>query len=171
MDRYRVPRKPMLNTEAALLCPISTPACSEAQANAIGRFYIRAIADGLLGHLWYVYDSDAFNYTALVEPSDVSVQRPTYQAYRQVATLLSGARLLGPLIGQADGIEGYRFASGGSRTITAVWSNSEQLALIPAQPGAEITCADRSGEPIVCANTDGAVQLVTRPGPLFVIER
>jgi hypothetical protein len=105
-----------------------------------------------------------------VEPSDVSVQRPIYQAYRQAATLLRGARLLGPLEGQAAGIEGYRFASG-ARTITVFWSNSEQVAVIPAQPGAEITCADRSGEPIVCANTDGAVQLTTRPGPLFVIER
>jgi len=171
MDRYGVPRKPLINTEAALLCTTPTPACSEAQANAIGRFYIRAIADGLLGHLWYIYDSDAFNYTALVEPSDVSVQRPIYQAYRQVATLLRGARLLGPLTGQASGIEGYRFASGGARTITVFWSDSQQLAVIPVQPGAEITCDDRSGEPIDCANTDGAVQLTTRPGPLFVIER
>ena len=170
MDRYHVPRKPMLNTEAALLCTISTPACSEAQANAIGRFYIRAIADGLLGHLWYVYDSDEFNHTALVEPADVSVQRPIYQAYRQVAARLTGARLLGPLTGQATGIEGYRFASG-VRTITAFWSDSEQIARIPAQPGAEVTCADRGGEPIVCANTEGVVQLVTRPGPQFVIER
>jgi hypothetical protein len=170
MDKYGVPRKPMLNTEAALLCPTSTPDCSEAQANAIGRFYIRAIADQLLGHLWYIYDSDAFNHTALVEPADVSVQRPTYLAYRQLAVLLDGARLLGPLTGQAAGIEGYRFTSG-TRTITVFWSNSEQVAVIPAQPGAEITCADRSGEPIVCANTDGVVQLVARPGPLFVIER
>jgi hypothetical protein len=169
MDRYGVPRKPMLNTEAALLCPILTPACSQAQENAIGRFYIRAIVDGLLGHLWYIYDSDDFNHTALVEPSDVSVQRPIYQAYRQIATLLSGARLLGPLPGQATGIEGYRFASG-ARTITVFWSDSEQIAVIPAQPGAEVTCADHVGEPIVCANTDGAVQLITQPGPLFVIE-
>ena len=170
MDRYGVPRKPMLNTEAALLCTTTTPACSEAQANAIGRFYIRAIADGLLGHLWYVYDSDDFNHTALVEPADVSVQRPIYQAYRQVAALLTGARLLGPLAGQAAGIEGYRFASG-TRTITVFWSNSEQTAVVPAQPGAEVACTDRSGEPIVCANVDGAVQLTARPGPLFVIER
>jgi hypothetical protein len=169
MDRYAVPRKPLLNTEAALLCAVATPECSEAQANAIGRFYIRAIADDLLGHLWYVYDSDDFNHTALVEPSNVSVQRPIYHAYRQVATLLTGARLLGPLIGQAAGIEGYRFASG-ARAITVFWSNSEQIASIPAQPGTEVTCADRGGEPIVCTNTDGAVRLTTRPGPLFVIE-
>jgi hypothetical protein len=169
MDRYSIPRKPMLNTEAALLCTTVTAACSEAQANAIGRFYIRAIADDLLGHLWYIYDSDEFNHTALIEPSDVTVQRPIYHAFRQAATLLNGARLLGPLEGQAPGVEGYRFASG-IRTITAFWSDSEQIAVIPAAPGAEVTCADRGGKPIACTNTEGAVQLIARPGPLFVIE-
>jgi hypothetical protein len=169
MDRYGVARKPMLNTEAALLCATSTPECREAQANAIGRFYIRAIADGLLGHLWYVYDSDAFNHTALVEPTDVSVQRPTYQAYRHVAELLRGARLRGPLADQAAGIEGYQFTSG-ARTLTVFWSDGEQLAVIPAVPGAAIACTDRGGEPIECANVDGAVRLPTRPGPIFVVE-
>jgi hypothetical protein len=170
MDRYGVPRKPMINTEAALLCTLVTPDCSEAQANALGRFYIRSLADGLLGYLWYVYDSDEFNHTALVEPSDVSVQRPLYQSYRQVAALLTGARLLGPLEGQAAGVEGYRFA-GGAGTITAFWSDSEQIATIPAQPGAQVACADRSGAAVVCANVDGSVQLLTRPGPQFVIEQ
>jgi len=169
MDRYGVPRKPMLNTEAALLCTTATPECREAQSDAIGRFYIRAIADGLLGHLWYIYDSDEFNHTALVEPSDLSVQRPTYQTYLHVATMLRGARLLGPLADQAAGVEGYQFASG-PRTITVFWSNSEQIAVIPALPGAEINCTNRSGEPIECANTDGAVRLATRSGPIFVVE-
>jgi hypothetical protein len=170
MDRYGVARKPMINTEAALLCTTSTPACSQAQADAIGRYYVRAIVDGLLGHLWYIYDSDDFNYTALVEPSDVSVQRQAYQSYRHVAALLSGARLLEPLAGQAAGVEGYRFASG-ARTVTVFWSDSERIAVIPAQPGADISCTDRGGEPIVCANTDGAIQLVARGGPVFVVER
>jgi hypothetical protein len=170
MDRYGVARKPMINTEAALLCTISTPTCSEAQADAIGRYYVRAIVDGLLGHLWYIYDSDDFNYTALVEPSDVSVQRQAYQSYRHVAALLNGARLLGPLTGQAAGVEGYRFTSG-ERTVTVFWSDSEQIAVIPSQVGADVNCTDRGGEPIVCANADGAVQLVTRSGPVFVVER
>ena len=97
MDKYGVPRKPMINTETALLCSAVTPECRQAQADAIGRSYTRAIADGLLGHLWYLYDSDGFYNTALVEPSDVFTQRPTYQAYRNAATLLGGARFLGPL--------------------------------------------------------------------------
>jgi hypothetical protein len=170
MDRYGVARKPMLNTEAALLCTTLTPECSEAQANAIGRFYIRAIADGLIGHLWYIYDSDEFNHTALVEPSDVSVQRPIYLAYRQMTLLLNGARLLGPLDGQVAGIEGYRFASG-ARTITVFWSDSAQIANIPAQPGAELTCIDRGGEPIVCDNIDGMVTLAAMAGPTYIIEQ
>jgi hypothetical protein len=97
------------------------------------------------------------------------MQRPAYHVYRQVATLLSGAHLIGPLEGQAAGIEGYRFASG-TRTITVFWSNSEQVAVIQALPGARVTCADRSGEPIVCDNTEGAVTLAAAAGPTYVIE-
>jgi hypothetical protein len=170
MDSYGVARKPMLNTEAALLCSILTPECSEAQVDAIGRFYIRAIADGLLGHLWYIYDSDEFNHTALVEPTNVLVQRPIYQAYRQLALLLSGARLLGPLAGQNPGVEGYRFSSSAG-TVTAFWSDSEQIANIPVLPAAELTCSDRGGEPIVCDNTEGIVTLTAKPGPTYVVER
>jgi hypothetical protein len=170
MDRYGVARKPMLNTEAALLCTSSTPACTEAQVNAIGRFYVRALADGLLGQLWYIYDSDDFNYTALVEPSNVLVQRPIYLAYKQAAALLSGARLLGSLDAQAAGIEGYRFVNG-ARTITAFWSDSQQIAVIPASPGAEVTCTNRSGEPIACDNIEGIVMLITETGPIYVVEQ
>jgi hypothetical protein len=129
MNKYGVPRKPMINTETALLCSAATPECRQAQADAIGRSYTRAIADGLLGHLWYVYDSDGFYNTALVEPSDVFAQRSTYQAYRSAATLLGGARLLGPLSGQGAGVEGYRFSSAG-RTIVVLWSDKQQHVAI-----------------------------------------
>jgi hypothetical protein len=98
------------------------------------------------------------------------VRRQAYQSYRHVAAVLSGARLLGPLTGQGTGIEGYRFASG-ARTITVLWSDSEQIAVIPAQPGADVSCTDRGGEPVACVNADGAIQLVARSGPVFVVER
>jgi hypothetical protein len=170
MDSYGVARKPMLNTEAALLCTIVTPECSEAQANAIGRFYIRAIADGLLGHMWYIYDSDEFNHTALVEPTDVSVQRPIYQAYRHMTQLLNGARLLGPLAGQVPGIEGYRFISG-IGVVTVFWSDSGQIAAVSVRPGAVVACSDRGGETVVCDNTDGLVTLAAKAGPTYIVEQ
>jgi hypothetical protein len=170
MDRYGVPHKPMLNTEAALLCTIPTPACSEAQANAIGRFYIRAIVDGLLGHLWYVYDSDDFNHTALVEPSNVLVQRPIYQAYRNAATHLSGARFLERLSAQGAGVEGYRFSRAG-QTIVTFWSDTQQQVAIEVAPDATITCVNNTGAPLLCQNDLGLVSLIAQASPTYVIIR
>jgi hypothetical protein len=170
MDRYGVPRKPLLNTEAALLCSTATPACSQAQANAIGRFYIRAIADGLLGHLWYIYDSDGFNHTALVEPSNVSVQRPIYQAYQNVAMHLGGARFLGRLSAQGAGVEGYRFSRTG-QTIVIFWSDTQQQVAIEVAPSATITCVSNNGAPLPCRNDSGLVSLIAQASPTYVIIR
>jgi hypothetical protein len=168
MRKYNVPEKPMINSEAALLCATPTFNCRQAQADAIGRYYTRALGDRLLGHLWYVYDSDSFYNTALVEPSDISVQRPTYQAYRTVAAILGGARPLGALSSQA-GVEGYRFARG-AQTITVFWSNISQLTTIQVRPGAAVSCTDRDGGKIICDNIGGAVSLVARSGPSYILE-
>jgi hypothetical protein len=170
MLKYNVSQKPLLNSEAALLCIIPTPDCRQAQADAIGRYYTRAINDGLLGHLWYLYDSDGFNNTALVEPSDITVQRPTYQAYRNAAAVLGNAQVLGPLAGQEAGVEGYRFARG-MQTITVFWSDVSRSAAIPVQPDAVVRCVDRDGTPVMCDNTGGTVALIARSGPTYVIEQ
>jgi hypothetical protein len=168
MRKYSVPQKPMINTEAALLCTTMTLECRQAQADAIGRYFTRAIGDGLLGHLWYIYDSDDFNNTALVEPSDISLPRPSHAAYR-TAAVLGGARLIGPLSGQGAGVEGYRFASG-TQTITVVWSDVPQGVVIPSRPGAIVACIDRDGTAIMCDNTGGAVTLIARNGPTYIVE-
>src|SRR5262249_60710166 len=104
------PEKPLINTETALLCIIATPECREAQTDAIGRYYARAINDELAGQMWYIYDNDSFFNTALVEPSNVAVPRPAFHAYQAAATLLENTRALGPLAGQPAGVEGYRFS-------------------------------------------------------------
>ena len=127
------------------------------------------LADGLLGHLWYIYDSDEFNNTALVDPADISVQRPTYPAYRAAAAILVGVRPIGRLEGQASGIEGYRFARG-EHTITAFWSDAPQLAVIPAPAGVAVECIDRDGGAIMCDNIDGSVTLPAQGGPTYVVE-
>jgi hypothetical protein len=170
MLTYNVAQKPMIDTEAALLCPTLTIECRLAQADALGRYYVRAIDDGLLGHMWYIYDSDAFNNTALVEPTNISVQRTAFLAYKHASALLGGARLLGPLTGQVAGVEGYRFIKG-ARMITAFWSDTSKLATIPTQPGTTATCTDRDGEPIMCDNIDGQVTLFTQSGPTYVVEQ
>jgi hypothetical protein len=170
MRKYNVAQKPMINTEAALLCVTQTLECRQAQADAIGRYYVRAIADGLLGHMWYVYDSDDFNHTALVEPADVTVRRATYRAFRGAAAVLGNARSLGRLAGQPAGVEGYRFARG-AQTITAIWSDTPQAVRVSVLPGAAVACSDRDGAAIMCDNTAGVVALIAQTAPTYVIER
>jgi hypothetical protein len=170
MQAYNVPQKPMIDTEAALLCTTVTPACQQSQADALARYYVRAINDGLIGHMWYIYDSDSFNNTALVDPSNIAIQRPAYLAYQHAAALLGGARLLGPLSGQPAGVEGYRF-TGNPHAVTVFWSNSAQVAVIPVDPGATVSCTDRDGAPIICANIAGQVTITAQTGPTYVVEQ
>ncbi|HJZ46337.1 MAG TPA: hypothetical protein VKE41_04200 [Roseiflexaceae bacterium] len=169
MRTYGVPQKPLINTETALLCIIATPECREAQADAIGRYYARAINDELAGQMWYIYDNDSFFNTALVEPSNVAVPRPAFHAYQAAATLLENTRALGPLAGQPAGVEGYRF-SRGRQMITIVWSNTEQSVALSVDPGASVECFDRDGQPLVCQNINGAVSLTVQSHPIYVIQ-
>jgi hypothetical protein len=170
MSVYGVAQKPMLNSEAGLLCSVLTPACREAQADALGRFYIRALGDKLLGHIWYIYDSDEFNNTALVEPSNVVILRPSYYVYRYASTILAGAAYLGPLSGQPAGVEGYRFSKG-PRAITIFWSDSSQTVTIPVTPGATVSCIARDGTAIACQVVNGGVTLQAQPGLTYVIQQ
>jgi hypothetical protein len=167
MTTYQVPLKPMLITEQALLCD---PACPKLQAYAVGRYYARALGSNLLGSLWYIYDSDGFHNTALVEPSNILQRRPAYYAYKYAATLLSGASSLGPLTDQPSGVEGYRFAQG-RETLIVLWSNKAQGVAIPVDPNASVTCTGWDGAALPCSNEAGLVQLTADLGTIYVIAR
>ncbi len=169
MDTYRVPQKPLLNTESALLCYTASAACQQAQADAIPRMFARAMRDGLLGNVWYIYDSDAFRNTGLVEPGNIIVQRPGYAAFKQSMAMLGGSTYVGALTGQAPGVEGYRFRRNG-QTITVLWSNAAQV--VNLQVGAaRVSCSGRDGTALACANVGGGVTLNAVSGPSYVVEQ
>ena len=170
MQTYGVPQKPLINTETALLCITVTPECREAQADAVGRYYARAINDRLAGLLWYIYDSDSFRNTALVEPSNVAVRRPAFHAYQAAATLLENTRPIGALAGQPAGVEGYRF-SRGRQIVTIVWSNIAQPVTLPVAPGATVDCFDRDGQPLACAISDTDVSITVRSSPIYIVQQ
>lgn len=170
MSAYRVAQKPLFNTEGALLCYAATASCREDQANFVGRLYARAMRDGLVGLSWYVFDSDGFRNTALVEPGNPAVGRTSYAAYRYAAAMFGGADYLGPLTGQPAGVEGYRFRKAGD-TITIVWSNTPQAITIPVAGTASVTCTQRDGTPVACSNTGGLVALTALPNPTYMITR
>jgi hypothetical protein len=167
MQAYNVPRKPMLITEQAVLCDT---ACPKLQAYWVGRFYARAVSSGLLGSLWYIYDSDSFHHTALVEPGAPSQLRPAYSAYQHAAAQLSGAHALGPLLGQPAGVEGYRFAVPAGE-LTIVWSPAPQPIAIPVAPGASVVCTAWDGAPLLCGNTAGSVALTADIEPIYIVSQ
>ncbi|HJZ47936.1 MAG TPA: hypothetical protein VKE41_12250, partial [Roseiflexaceae bacterium] len=166
MSTYQVPLKPMLITEQALLCE---PACPQLQAYMVGRFYARALSSNLLGSLWYMYDSDSFHHTALVEPNNIAQLRPAYDAYKHAAAQLKGASYLGALEGQPAGVEGYRFAQPAGE-LTIVWSATAQPVVIPVASDATVICTAWDGQPLPCINS-GGVALTADLGPIYVAAR
>jgi len=162
---YNVPRKPMLMTETGLLCD---PGCPKLQAYAVGRYYARALNYDLLGSMWYIYDSDEFHHTAMVDPQDPSQPRLAYQAYRHAATLLKDVTNAGALDGQPSGIEGYRF-TGPHGMLTVFWSSKAQPVSIPVDPYAAVTCTAWDGTLLPCANVAGSVALAADLGPIYVV--
>jgi len=167
--KYGVPNKPMMRTEAGLLCNLSVPAavCRAAQADFVARHYARTARDGVLNSIWYSYDGD-WQQGALVEPSNPFAPRPSYIAMKHAAAMFGGAQYAGALTGQPTGVEGYRFRRIGQST-TVVWSNTAQTASIPVAAGVPVACSGRDGQPIDCVNSGGAVTLSVGPSPVFVV--
>jgi len=166
LARYGVSR-PLINTESALLCATATPACVQAQAFAVPRMYARAMRDDLRGLIWYLFDSDSFRNTALVEPTAPATPRPAYAAYLQARTALAGQRYLGPVTGLPAGVEGYRFSSGGRVTIV-LWANTPRAVQLALGPAAALRCAEWDGAAFLCAAPGGALSVEARPGARYI---
>ncbi len=164
MAEWRVPEKPMMNTEAALLCGV---ACPERQADAVGRMYARAIRDGVDGYLWYIYDSDSFFNTAFVEPGNPAVPRPVYGAFKHASLTLGGAEYVGPVGGQPASVEGYHFRRG-SRSIAVVWSDTPQAISLSLPSGTARSCTNREGSPVGCTISGNSVTLTATSGPTYI---
>jgi hypothetical protein len=169
---YGQPAKPLIRTEAALLCTEVTPECRWAQADLVARTYARTVRDQLVATLWYIYDDDGFHNTALIEPYDVFVPRPAYFAYRHAARMFNGAEYLGPIPGLPPAAEGYVFRRGGE-TVYVYWTDDiwgAPFALnVPA--GAVVACTERDGGPMPCALEGGVLQLTAQVSPAFVSVR
>ncbi len=167
MAQYQI-SKPLFNSEGALLCTVSSNACFRAQANIIGRIYARALRDGLMAFVWYAYDSDSFMHTALVEPANLSNQRPAYLAYRHAAQMLRNVRYSAALEQQPSGVEGYRF-SRGTGTVWVVWSDTPVDITIPFPVTQRVTCTAWDGAPIACAVSDTTVTITASSSPTYIV--
>lgn len=172
LKTYGQPAKPMIRTEAALLCPEPSPECRWAQADLVARTYARTVRDELIATLWYIYDDDGYHNTALIEPYDVWVPRPAYFAYRHAARMFNGAAYLGPIPGLPPAAEGYAFRRDGE-TVYVYWTDDVWGApfTIRIPEGASASCTDRDGGPVACAPQGGVLRLTAQVSPAFVVVR
>jgi hypothetical protein len=164
---YNVPPKPMMITEAGILCD---PGCPLTQAYAVGRYYARGLANNLLGVLWYIYDSDDFHNTALIDPDNIAQSRPAYYAYKHAAAQLTGAAYAGALAGQSAGVEGYRFTRTDA-VVIVLWADRARQVNIPVAQGVMVTCTAWDGGALPCSNASGTVALTADQRPMYVVIR
>lgn len=160
--------KPLFNTEGALLCPIVSPECAQAQTDVIARLYARIIRDGVAGFVWYVYDNDSFYRTGMIDPGNPESPRPIYYAYRQAVAQLDGATYLGPLEDQPEAVEGYRFQRGDATTLI-FWADSPATVSIALTANQAVTCSDWDGAPLACTPHEGGISLLANPSPRYVV--
>lgn len=157
LNQYGVAGKPLLNTESALLCSQATPDCLDTQAAYIPRAYAEAMALGLEAQIYYALLNESWYYTGLLN-TDLS-PKPTYEAYKTAASMLSNAQYVGSATGLPTNITGYTFKyRDGSGYIDVLWSKYTSAYAMSVPPGAAVY--DRFG---VLLATGGTVNVDYRP--------
>lgn len=147
--------KPLISTETALLCSIPNNTCMLAQADYAGRALARAYRDDLAGWIWYIYDSDSFNATALIEPDQPAQTRPAYRAIQYANQLLRDAEYVGMLSDQPAGVTVLHFRDG-AKTIYVLWSATIPYDVFLSVPAAgQISCTQRDGVAVPCSRLAG----------------
>jgi hypothetical protein len=169
--RYKLPPKPMIRTEAALLCIEVNPECRWAQADYTARSFARSLRDGLTANIWYIYDHDGYHNTAMIEPEDAFVPRPAYFAYRHVLDMLVGTRYLGPMTGVPGSVEGYRFQRA-TDTVIVFWTDGQPTSFsLPLAQGETSHCSDRDGGSLPCGIAGSRLNLSAQQSPQYVVLR
>ena len=161
LARYQAD-KPVLLSEAGLLCYQSNPQCGprffSAQASYLTRMYARAWANGLLGAIWYTLEGPGWEQGGLLDENQQP--RPAYQALSFMAGLLQGASYDGPR--SSGTIEGYAFRKGATR-YELYWTNDDTPARM-AWPAGTVGAYDLYGQPLPVAGPDLEVNF----NPIFI---
>lgn len=166
MGRYKV-SKPVLLTEAALLCWQSREDCAtrypDAQANYVVRVYTRALANGLIGAIWYTLDGPGWFNGGLLDADQQP--RPAYRTLQIMGKVLRGASSVSRL--QHAVVEGYTIRNGAT-TYLICWTNSFDQEATIALPPQTRAVYDKFGQPIDLAGaavTVGFNPVIIESGP------
>ena len=122
--------KPLILTEGSLICPEwSTEDCNpptdafyEAQADYVTWLYVRNWAEGLLGTIWYRFESPNWRYGSLLD--DNQNPKPAYNALNFITEELKSASYTAQIQGY-EGLQVYEFTTP-SKKIWVMWAPDEQ---------------------------------------------
>jgi hypothetical protein len=161
MARYQVD-KPVLLSEAGLLCYQSNPQCGprffSAQASYLPRVYARAWANRLLGAIWFTLEGPGWEKSGLLDENQQP--RPAYTTLSFMAGLLQGASYDGPR--SSGAIEGYAFRKGATR-YELYWVNNDSAARM-AWPAGSAAAYDMYGQPLPVTGAELEVNF----NPIFI---
>lgn len=202
LRRYKLDQKPLMATEVAATCsPLVQSNCTSSfvtndQANYAARIYAEALALGLHGAFWYTLANQGlgFDQSHLVDiaSSGQPLPRPAYNAFRNSALLLQGARYIGPPVtdptgDQSDKVQMLVFKKD-SLTLFVLWVQNTPsldkpvLYSLGVHKGAQVRCTTNldgrnldggnDGKPYLfnCSdrNADGVVPLAIGELPQYV---
>ena len=174
-----IPPKPLLMTEAGLMCrrpdtaqplpsrmkcsdQVAPPEYEDDQAEFLVWVYVRAIADGISGVMWYVLNYMPYRHVGLLYED--SRPKPAYQAYQFLVSQLYGADYVGTLDEYWPTLRAYEFTNDG-QTIWVMWAPDQSNHAI-SLPGGFQAAYDKLGNPISLA--PGATSIDIN-GPTYLI--
>lgn len=124
LSRYGY-HKPLMHTEAALLCNEHEPYCNpptsafyQAQAAYVPRVYVRNTATDIMGTTWFTLDGPGWRNGGLLDASQNP--RPAYDAYQFMTQELDGSACARLGSGYA-GVTGYACSRPG-KIVHVLWS-------------------------------------------------
>jgi hypothetical protein len=152
LSRYNV-SKPIIHTEGSLICPEymngqqgsynCNPPNSiffEAQADYVVWLYVRNIAEGLMGTVWYMFNDPGWRYSGML---DLSLNpRPSYNAYKFMTEELVGATFVRKNTSY-PGVKVFEFSRPGKR-IWVMWTSDGVTRTINL-PGGVLTVYNKYG--------------------------
>ena len=161
LAEYGFADKPLINTEAAVLCSTDSSDCRETQAMYVPRAYAEAMALDLKGQLYYRMINEAWRFTGLLWPG--LWPKPAYYAYGTASDFLAGLEYEHPVQGYPAKIDGYAFSRVNRAPYTdVIWSSDGSAVAVSLPPGA--TAYDRYGDVI------GSGTITVNYSPVYVVK-
>lgn len=167
-QQANVPMKPVLLTEAGLLCwaeggcddyPTEDDELQADQANYAMRLYPRAQANGIMGALWYTFNGPGWRDSGVLDANQNP--RPAFRTFQLLKRTMANSEHTGTINEQGGNLEGYVYTrNGGGTTYTYIWSNNTTAYNYAFPAGARLF--NKYGDELP-APTNGQVRVTFEP--------